>query len=213
MVRRVKVSSRLMLRRMRRYVVHRILHADDPPRKIALGAAIGMFITFTPTVGFQMILVVFLAWLLRANKLVGIPIVWLSNPVTIIPIYYPCYLLGCFILGVDSIGVEDWPTVEQLSGGWWDKVTVFWAFTLDIFWGLWIGGIIVGGILGSVTYGVVLTVVKKYRKVRPVRVVLEVEDDCDLAEDDAAALLDDDLVGESVEAGDEREEVYERKVS
>ena len=44
--------------------------------------AVAMFITFTPTVGLQMILSVFFAWLLRANKAVGIPIVWISNPAT-----------------------------------------------------------------------------------------------------------------------------------
>ena len=73
--------------RVRHFVLHDILHADDPPHRLALGVAIGMFVTFTPTVGLQMVLVGVLAWLLRANKLVGLPVVWLSNPATVVPIY------------------------------------------------------------------------------------------------------------------------------
>ena len=86
-------------RRFRDFCVYRILQANDPPHRLALGIAIGTFATFTPFIGLQMVLCIFLAWVLRAKKAVGIPIVWISNPVTIIPIYYPCYALGCMLLG------------------------------------------------------------------------------------------------------------------
>ena len=74
-------------RKSRRFIVHRVLHADDTPHRIALGVAAGLFIGLTPTVGFQMVLAVALAAALRANKVVCIPMVWITNPFTIIPIY------------------------------------------------------------------------------------------------------------------------------
>ena len=95
-----------MLRRARRYVVHDILHADDPPHRLSMGIAIGMFITFTPTVGIQMLLNVFLCWLCRANKLVGLPIVWISNPATLVFIYTGCYWVGVEILGQTPVSQE-----------------------------------------------------------------------------------------------------------
>jgi uncharacterized protein (DUF2062 family) len=48
-----------------------------------------VFVAFTPTVGIQVI-VLFLTWLLCANKAISLPIVWLSNPATIVPIYWGC---------------------------------------------------------------------------------------------------------------------------
>ncbi|MDA1054245.1 MAG: DUF2062 domain-containing protein [Planctomycetota bacterium] len=91
---RVTGRFRSAWRKCRRFVLHSVLHTDDPPARLALGAAIGMFFMFTPTFGFQMLLVVFVAWLLRANKAVGLPIVWISNPATMIILYYPCYYIG-----------------------------------------------------------------------------------------------------------------------
>ena len=97
MIRHLRLRIRLLQRWLRYFVIHHVLHADDPPQRCKLGIAISVFVTFTPTVGFQMALVVFLAWLLRANKVVGLPIVWITNPLTIVPVYYPCYVVGRWI--------------------------------------------------------------------------------------------------------------------
>ena len=80
--------------RARRFVVHNVLRADDPPHRLALAVAIALFVTFTPTIGFRSVLVVLLAWMFGANKLVGLPLVWISNPATFVPIDYPSYLTG-----------------------------------------------------------------------------------------------------------------------
>ena len=74
-------------RRTRRFLIVKVLHANDTPHRIALGIAIGVFIGLTPTVGLQMIIALALATALRANKVVCIPMVWITNPVTLVPIY------------------------------------------------------------------------------------------------------------------------------
>lgn len=188
MVRRVKVNFRLGLRRCKRFLVHNLLHADDPPHKIALGAALGMFVAFTPTVGFQMVIVVFLAWMFRANKLAGVPIVWITNPVTVVPIYYPCYLLGAFLLGTEILTVDQWPTVEQLSGSWWHKVTTFWNFTLTIFGPLWVGGCVIGLVTGGITYVIAFVGISKYRKTISLKKIL----DTDISAEFEAAMKEDE---------------------
>lgn len=75
-----------------------MLMLDDSSHRIALGAAIGMFIAMTPTVGIQMLLVLLLAvatrrWF-RFNKVAALLMVYVSNPLTVVPIYWFSYKVG-----------------------------------------------------------------------------------------------------------------------
>ncbi len=151
--------------RLRRFVVHNLLHADDPPHKLALGFAIGMFITLTPTMGFQMALVVFFAWMLRANKTVGVPLVWITNPATMVPIYYPMYLVGQRMLGTEHVGLEWWSELAKAppTEGWWDTAMFYWHKTLEIAAPLWAGCIVVGLTAGVISYVAVYYAVVAYR--------------------------------------------------
>jgi uncharacterized protein (DUF2062 family) len=159
------MPHRYVARKLKAFFIYRVLHVDDTPHRIALGVAIGMFITWTPTVGFQMLLVLALSWLLGANKLVGVPFVWISNPATLVPIFYPNYLLGKLVLGSNC---EDPNFTEAMafSGTWLETVQNWWAATWQVFWPLWVGSIIVGGCLGLISYGVIYYAVIKYRKKR-----------------------------------------------
>ncbi|MCO6457462.1 MAG: DUF2062 domain-containing protein [Pirellulaceae bacterium] len=156
---------RFYLRRTRRYIFHNILRADDPPHRLAMGMAIAMFITFTPTIGFQMALVVFFTWLFRANKLVGLPLVWISNPATIVPIYYGCYVVGRLLLGSEPVA-EDWEWWAQLPyppAGWWPKVSFYWERFLQILPQLCLGGVVVGLVAAIPTYYATYYGVRAYR--------------------------------------------------
>ena len=57
-----------------------------------------MVIAFLPLVGFQTAIAIGLAALFRANKAVCVPIVWITNPLTLVPIYGGCLALGGWIL-------------------------------------------------------------------------------------------------------------------
>ena len=151
------------VRRVRRFVLKRILHTDDPPHRLALGIAIGMFVTFTPTFGFQMLLVAFGAWVLRANKIVGLPIVWISNPATMVPIYWACFEVGRAVLGSEPMGDQWWYNFSHPPVGWWLRVKFYWSELIDIATPLWIGSVVVGLALAVPTYYVVLYLVRSYR--------------------------------------------------
>jgi len=151
--------------RVRRFVVHSLLHADDPPHRLALGFAIGMFVSLTPTMGFQMALVVFLAWMLRANKAVGVPLVWLTNPATMVPIYYPMYLVGRRLLGSEPIAWEWWLELGKPppTEGWWETAMFYWNRTLEIAAPLWLGCILCASVVAVASYFIVYYLVAAYR--------------------------------------------------
>ncbi|KMT63836.1 DUF2062 domain-containing protein [Catenovulum maritimum] len=63
--------------------------------------ALGLFNAFIP-VPFQMWLSAAGAIIFRANLPLSVAIVWITNPFTIPPIFYACYLLGSFVLGQEQ---------------------------------------------------------------------------------------------------------------
>jgi uncharacterized protein (DUF2062 family) len=92
----MKYRYRLLLRfrPVLRFIKFRVLHIDDSPQQIARGVAAGVFTAFLPFLGFHIPITLLLAVMTRANKLIALLTVWISNPLTFVFIYYPCYLLG-----------------------------------------------------------------------------------------------------------------------
>ena len=141
--------------RLKTFVVDKILGVHDSPHRIALGVAIGIFVTWTPTIGFQMALTLALSTLCRANKVVGVPLVWISNPATLW-IYIPNYLLGCKILGenpstdalmqslIKAFGINDHGLKERFT----TLIQTLW----DVLAPLMLGSVIIGAFLGAIAY-------------------------------------------------------------
>lgn len=161
--RHVKNKFRAYAAGVRHFVLHHLLHTDDPPHRLGLGVAIAMFVTFTPTVGVQMALTVFLAWILRANKAVGLPIVWISNPATLIPIYYSCYALGCRLLGYEMVKAAFWKELAHPPAQWWPAVKFYWTQFMEIATPVWLGGIVIGLATAVPAYYAVYYLVRAYR--------------------------------------------------
>ena len=161
--RHIRARYRFCSYRVRSFVYHKILHADDPPHRLALGAAIGVFIAFTPTVGFQMMINVFLSWLLKANKVIGLPIVWISNPATLVPIYYSGYVVGRNMLGWEAVSEGWWSRLAQPPPGWWPAIAFYWSRLMEIAVPLWLGSVVIGILLAYPTYYVLYYLVRTYR--------------------------------------------------
>ena len=51
---------RMALWQTERFIKYRVLHVDDTPHRIALGVALGFFVTWTPTIGVQIVLILLL---------------------------------------------------------------------------------------------------------------------------------------------------------
>ncbi|MDC9715374.1 MAG: DUF2062 domain-containing protein [Gammaproteobacteria bacterium] len=68
-------------------------------KSVSKAFAIGLFCAFIP-VPFQMLLATPGAIIFSANLPVAVALVWITNPITIPPIFYACYKLGAWILDV-----------------------------------------------------------------------------------------------------------------
>lgn len=159
---------RYVAKKLKNFVIYRILHVDDTPHRIAFGVAIGMFIAFTPTVGFQMGLTVAAAALLRANKAVGVPLAWITNPVTIPPIYGFNYWLGAMMLGgqYDLSRFKGFLSAAVKEGTLLERLQDLWNAMCTIFWPLWLGSVAVGLVMGVISYFAVYYGVIQYRRFR-----------------------------------------------
>jgi len=78
----------------------------SPSRKmIARGVLIGLFIAFIP-MPMQMAAVLLFVPFVKFNVPVGLAMCWLSNPITMPPMYYMEYLTGSFFLHIKPQPVE-----------------------------------------------------------------------------------------------------------
>lgn len=162
--RRLLAQLRVYRMRSRRFLLEQVLHANDPPHRLALGCAIGIFVMFTPTIGIQSLLVVAIAWLLRANKVIGLPVLWISNPATVLPIYGACYWLGVVILGQQQQAVDNWRHLSKSISMGAMPLKTWWHAFMDSFMPLWVGGIILGFLCAIPTYYLVFWSVRAHRQ-------------------------------------------------
>ncbi len=102
--------------------------------------AVGVFCAFMP-VPFQMLLAALAAISLRFNILVAVPTVWISNPITLAPMFYFCYRIGAAILDIHADNFN-----FELSFDW--VVTGM----LDIWQPLLLGCLVVGLVSATVSY-------------------------------------------------------------
>lgn len=159
-----KFPKRLLFRF--RPVLRWLMKLRSSPRSIAGGFALGTFIAFTPTLGVQIVIAIFLATLFNCNRPASVVPVWITNPVTMAPIYTFNYFIGQMIWGG--------PPVSEVSGlfihvakiashlEFWElKESIGAVFSLgtELIIPLSIGSIIVGLTLGTAAYFITLPLV------------------------------------------------------
>ncbi len=136
---------------------------DDTPHSIALGAAIGMFIALMPVVGIQMLIVGIVALLTRRlfyfNRIAALIMVYVTNPLTIVPIYWFCYRVGAIWFPVD-VTRDDFAKLLEYEGfsQWWDTIA---NLFIEIGVPLLVGTTIVGIVCGIATYPTIRWLIKK----------------------------------------------------
>ena len=90
-------------------------------RSVSGAVALGLFCAFIP-VPSQMVLAAIGAILFRVNILISVPVVWISNPITIPPMFYFCYRVGAWMLDWESSNFAfelsfDW-LANELQHSW-----------------------------------------------------------------------------------------------
>lgn len=168
---RAEMPKRRSLNALLLRALRSIVTLKGSPEAIALGTAIGVLIAFTPTIGFQMLLGAFIATLVGASRPAAMVPAFITNPVTIPPVYAFTYWLGRFMWRGPSVAevysrlVGTVRALGRLS--WYEFSSQFAQFLkmgADVFVAMMIGGVIVGGILGAASYPLVLHAVRAYRR-------------------------------------------------
>lgn len=85
-------------------------------RSVSGAFAVGLFMAFVP-VPFQMVLAAAAAIPLRVNLPLSVGLVWVSNPVTMPPLFYFCYLVGTWILQTPASHFQFELTIDWLVTG------------------------------------------------------------------------------------------------
>jgi hypothetical protein len=142
-----------------RPVLRWIIKLRSSPRAIAGGLGLGTFIAFTPTMGVQLLLAVVVATFLNLNRPAAMIPVWITNPITVAPIYTFNYWLGCRIW--------DGPPLSEVSGLFldigktmaslniWDiqeQILAVLHMGKDVLIPLLLGSLVIGAITGGIVY-------------------------------------------------------------
>jgi uncharacterized protein (DUF2062 family) len=152
-----------------------VLHSIAPVSEVSLGVAVGVFLGLTPTVGVQMYLVV-LVWSIyryifcrHFNLPVGVAMVWISNPLTIVPLYYLFLVTGYRLLETQN-GISYELFTEYLghissTEGTWEMIVAGASFLLvDLGWPMIIGSLVYAVPGFIISYFMTKRIVTSHRK-------------------------------------------------
>jgi uncharacterized protein (DUF2062 family) len=138
-----------------RYLHWRLINLRGTSQHISRGLAAGVFAGLFPLFGLQIIIGVFLATLLRGNKLMAAAGTWVSNPLTYVPIWLFNFQVGRWLLGYKNLsfsadGIDNWREFLQLG--------------TEFATALFVGCFVVGLVSAIVSYYLCLQLVRRIRR-------------------------------------------------
>ena len=141
-----------------RYVTHRLRRLRATPHAVALGCAVGVFVTFLPFLGFHIILAGVLSWMTRASILAAALGTFVGNPITFPFIWVAAYQVGSWVLGLEP---TDRP-IDLSAGNLQTSVESVWPLLKPIT----VGGLPLGLLAGAMSYFVVRRAAEAYQRKR-----------------------------------------------
>ncbi len=122
----------------------------------------GVWIAMLPVVGLQMLVVFFLAMVVRANLPIIIALQWISNPFSMGPIYFADYQIGMIFFRLVGIKYEK-NKLLSAEFNWSDFSFSDLNNLLDTFPPMFVGGSIIGISLGVIAVFLYKAMVKIYK--------------------------------------------------
>ena len=145
-----------------------LLHIEDTPERTALAYAIGIFLGFSPFLGFHTLAGLAVAFLFRLNRVAILLGVWSNTPWWIAPYYMAATWVGMWVMGVRI----DWPKLKEifqwgvdqgfLASGFWSRI----ASQSGLLLSFGIGSLVLATLLGLIAYPFSLKWIKFYRSRR-----------------------------------------------
>ena len=136
-----------------------ILHTDDTPPRAALAFAIGVFIAWTPALGFHTLLALGIAFLFGLNRVAVLAGTFVNNPWTFVPIYTTAAWLGSLLTG-SKVGLP------RLEGKTWSHFFDFLAQCRPWIVPLTMGTLVLGAACALISFPIVLYGIRWYRALR-----------------------------------------------
>ncbi len=149
-------SKRHPFERFKRWLkllYYRILRIDDPPERIARGAAIGVLMGVLPTFGVGGFLSIGIAFLLKANKAAAVLGSFIVNPITSPFFWTLSAVIGSFIMREDSSTILSRIKQDGIlaSAGW-----VWFVYM--------VGNVIISAVCTAFSYYMVKAAIIRHRK-------------------------------------------------
>ena len=135
-----------------RQFITRFKELEGDPHYIAMGMAIGVFVSVTPTIPFHTAIAIGLAFILRGSKVAAAIGVWFSNPVTIPFFYLGSYKAGAILFGISSPFDAKYHSVSDLL-----------KLGMNVTWAMITGGALLGIVPGIIAYFITRKIVVTLR--------------------------------------------------
>lgn len=133
-----------------------LLHLNDSPQKIAMAFAVGVFIAFSPMIGFHTAMVFLAAWVFRLNLVALFIGAFVNNPWTLAPLYGLCLWFGISLYG----GISAFPDVS-----WKHQTFITILKNLKPYIGpFFLGTTILGIVFAVLSYFLIFFVIRQLKK-------------------------------------------------
>ncbi|MGD0915772.1 MAG: DUF2062 domain-containing protein [Thermodesulfobacteriota bacterium] len=149
-------------------LVRKLLHIEDTPERTALAYSIGIFLGFSPFLGFHTLTGVVIAFLFRLNRVAVLLGIWTNTPLWIVPYYVLATWLGTQVMKF-RINTTVLKTIFQfgmekgfISSDFWSRVTSQRGILLSFL----VGSLILAALFALVAYPLALRWIKFYRSHR-----------------------------------------------
>jgi uncharacterized protein (DUF2062 family) len=146
-------------------LIKKLLHIEDTPERTALAYSIGIFLGFSPFLGFHTLGGLALAFLFRLNRVAVLLGVWTNTPWWIVPYYLLATWVGMWVTGFWT----DLETLEEIfqsgrvqgfmSSDFWRQFASQSGLLLSFL----IGSLLLCTLLGLVAYPIALRWIRFYR--------------------------------------------------
>ena len=140
--------------------LRRLLHLDDTPHRAALAFAIGVFIGWSPALGFHILIALAVALALGLNRVAIVAGTFVNNPWTFVPIYTLSAWVGGHVTGSDA-------EIPRLQGGLsWGQVGAILEQCRPWIGPLMVGTLVMGIASALLAYVGALSLLRSYGALR-----------------------------------------------
>jgi uncharacterized protein (DUF2062 family) len=135
-----------------RGLINRVKKLRGDPHYVAMGMAIGIFVSLTPTIPFHTAIAITLAFALKGSKPAAAIGVWFCNPLTAPFFYLGSYKVGMFFLGKSAPFDAKYESILELM-----------KLSMDVIIAMIAGGVVLGILPGIAAFFITRKIITKIR--------------------------------------------------